>query len=452
MNAIKQADEYISKVKCGVNPQYRLAYHMMPPAGWMNDPNGLVYFKGEYHLYYQFNPYDTHTGTMFWGHFVSKDLISYEDCGVAIAPEKENASVFSGGALECGGRITALYTLHTEADGEKSEEVYKAESADGNVFGKGIKVFDNGDLPPNICRTDFRDPCPVKIGDKYYVFIGGRENVVNKGVIIVLSGKTLDNLNYEFYLGPYYELGDMGECPSYFRIDGKDVIIASGCHVQDRGNDFKNVNSSVFIVGEIDFERGTMDVDFIKEIDKGDTFYAPQFIRGTDKPVMIGWLEMWNKPYPTRDMNHGWVGAFSVPRELFFKDGDICQRPVDSLDNYTHGVSVGKMPKCADISFEFDGNGAMTIVGENGELVIGNDGSVYLDTRLTNNSFGSIRRTNGSYKNCTVRVLLDVSSAEVFVDGGREVISSRIYIDGDYALKTHGKISGVKIRRIGANK
>lgn len=448
MDEILKANEYIKSAEQGVNGKYRLNYHMMPPAGWMNDPNGLIYFGGKYHLYYQFNPYDTHSGKMCWGHFESDDLISYTDCGVALYPEGQNASAFSGGAVECGGEIVIYYTLHTESGDDKSEEVYKAASADGKVFRGDKKVFVNETLPKNISRTDFRDPCPVKIGNRYYVFVGGKEMQHDRGVIIVLDGASPDNLSYEFYLGPYYELGDMGECPSYFRVGDKDIILASGCHVPERGNNFKNVNSSVFIVGNLDFERGKMKVDFIKEIDKGDTFYAPQFISGVAEPVMIGWLEMWNKPYPTRDMGHGWVGAFSVPRKLVLKDGDIFQVPVESLDKYCTEIS-GDLPVSARISLTFGGSGSVIIEGENGKVTIENDGNVYLDTRCSNNSFGSIRRTNGRYKNCRVTVLLDTSSVEVFVDGGREVISSRIYIDGGYSLKTQGKASVDKVERIG---
>ena len=445
---IQRVNRYIAKQKRTVNEKYRLGYHMMPPCGWMNDPNGLVRFGGKYHLYYQFNPFDTRTGTMYWGHFVSDDLISYEDTGVALAPKEAYESIFSGGAIEDGGAITALYTLHYEQGDFQKEEVYKAVSADGQNFSNDVCVFDNGRLPANLSRKDFRDPCPVKIGSKYYVFLGGKDMLLNRGVIIVLGGHTLDKLEYEFYIGPFAELGDMGECPSYFKIGGKDVLIASGCHVHERDNDFMNVNASVFIVGELDFENGKMAVDFIKEIDKGDTFYAPQFIRGVEEPVMIGWLEMWNKPYPTRDMGHGWVGAFSVPRKIKYKNGDIFQQPVDGLQKYHCKVTGNEVPACADINFHFEGEGSLEIVGSNGKVVILNDGNVCLDTRLTNNSYGSIRRTNRNYENCDVRVLLDKSSIEVFVDGGREVISSRIYIDGNYRIALDGKISGLKINEI----
>lgn len=452
MSELKKANAFIARVKNSVNAKYRLKYHMMPPVGWMNDPNGLIYYKGKYHLYYQFNPYDTHTGKMCWGHLASEDLISYTDCGVALMHEGENERVFSGGAIQTEEGIAAYYTLHIENGEDKTEEVYAGISSDGNEFRNIKKVFDNENLPENLSRTDFRDPCPVKIGDEYYVFIGGKDVARNSGVIIVLGGKSPDKLDYKFYLGPYYELGDMGECPSYFKINGKDVLVASGCHVHDRSNDFKNVNSSVFIVGNLDFEKGAMDIDFIKEIDKGDTFYAPQFIRGIDEPIMIGWFEMWDKPYPTKDMGHGWVGAFTVPRKLEVKGGDIFQTPVESLNAYLYDPAEGEVPKCADISFEFFGEGSLKIEGSNGKLIIGNNGNIFLDTRFTNNSYGSIRRTNLSYGSCGVRVLLDVSGAEVFVDGGREVISSRIYIDGDYRVHASGGVSNLKIRGIGGKR
>ena len=146
----------------------------MPPVGWMNDPNGLVYFNGKYHLYYQYNPYDTHTGKMCWGHAVSEDLISYTGCGVALMHDGADERAFSGGAIEADGGITAYYTLHIEDGDKKKEEVYKAYSSDGNEFKNLVKVFDNASLPENISRTDFRDPCPVKIGDTYYGFVGGK--------------------------------------------------------------------------------------------------------------------------------------------------------------------------------------------------------------------------------------------------------------------------------------
>ncbi|MCH5151531.1 MAG: GH32 C-terminal domain-containing protein [Clostridiales bacterium] len=448
--SIKTTNKYIEKTKNTVNNSYRLDYHMMPTVGWMNDPNGLIYYKGRYHLFYQANPYDTAPGTMCWGHFVSDDLITYEDLGIAIAPEKEHTSIFSGGAIEIDGQLNAIYTLHYEKGDTKREYIYKSVSSDGVNFGGDTCIFDNETLPKNLSRKDFRDPYPVKIGDRYYVFVGGTDVNLKKGVIVVLSGTTLDYLHYEFCIGPFYEFGEMCECPCYVRMDGKDVIVTSAYATPRRGNDFKNTHSSMFVVGDIDFERGVMAVDYVKEIDKGNTFYAPQLMNGTDTPTMVGWLEMWNTPYLTHLLHHGWVGAFSIPRVLSFKDGDVCQNPVETLASYYKGDADGNcFSHCADLSFKFGGNGKLTVKGGNGEVVIGHhDGAVFLDTMNAKTPHGHVRQTNRRYDSCEVRVLLDTSSVEVFVDGGREVISSRIYIDGEYKLEVSGDVSEIRIKEV----
>ena len=429
-----------------VNAQYRMKYHMIPAVGWMNDPNGLIFYGGKYHLFYQSNPYDTAMGTMFWGHFVSDDLISYRDVGVAIAPDNEGESIYSGGSTVFEGDLVALYTLHYEKDGIKSEQVHAARSSDGMTFKKCGRVFDNCSLPPEISREDFRDPCPAKVGDEYFVFVGGRDITKNAGVIIVLGGKSPFELDYRFTIGPLYELGDMGECPSYCRIDGKDVIVASGCNVPQRGNDFKNLNSSVFIVGRIDFEKGAMDIESVREIDKGDSLYAPQFIANADRPIMVGWLEMWGKRYLTHELNHGWSGSFTIPREVSVKNGVIYQTPVKALEKYLS--PAGRPSSCLDIDMELGIGDVVIIAGDNCSVMIGNDCRIYLDTSHANNLNGCTRYTNGRYEHCRVRVLLDVSGIELFIDGGKETISSRIFLDGQYSVITRGKAGIININEI----
>lgn len=445
MNSIESANDYIEKSRDGVDKKYRLQYHISPPVGWMNDPNGLIRFGGGYCLYYQYYPFGTTNGVMHWGGCRSDDLITHKDLGVVIAPDCNGENIFSGGAVEIDGKIYAYYTRHFEHYGEKREDVYLAVSADGRNFDLKGKVFDNNTLPENVSRADFRDPCPAKVGDKYYVFVGGKDVNTNQGLIVVLGGDT-ENLQYQFTIGPFYELGDMGECPSYCRVDGRDVLVVSGCNVKERGNSFKNINSSVFIIGDIDFEKGNMKVDFIHEIDKGDTFYAPQFISGEKTPTMIGWFEMWNKRYPTHELGHGWVGAFTIPRQLSIKDGTVFQSPVESLEKYEREVDY--VPKCCDIRVNFSGKGKLILSAENGEVIIGADGEIYLDTQRSNNLNGCVRRTDGTYKNCAVRVLLDVSGIEVFIDGGRETISSRIYLDGGYSLAVEGAVEVESIKEI----
>lgn len=445
MKDLQKSNSKSRSAVMNVKDTYRMKYHLMPPVGWMNDPNGLIYFGGKYHLFYQYYPYGSAPGTMHWGHFLSEDLISYKDMGIAIAPAADGENIFSGGAVEYDGKLNALYTLHCESNKVKTETIHRAVWSNG-AFEKLGCVFDNETLPANLSHTDFRDPCPVKVGDKYYVFIGGKDAVTNKGVIIVLGGSP-EKLEYKFSIGPFYELGDMSECPSYCKVDGKDVIVVSGCGVAERGNNFKNVNSSVFVVGDIDFENGSMKVDFIKEIDHGDTFYAPQFVSGAAVSTIIGWFEMWDKRYPTHEWGHGWAGAFALPRTLSISGGDIFQKPVAAIESYrTPAEKIGAQ---SDVTVKFDGNGSLTLFGANGSVVIGNDGKVFLDTTSANNLNGCVRFTDKAYSSCVVRILLDTSGIEVFVDKGREVISSRIYLDGITDVKVSGNVSIEHIYSIG---
>lgn len=449
MKTLKEINEYIRENKGGTDPRFRQKFHMMPPVGWMNDPNGLCVFGGKYHLFYQYNPFDVRPGVMLWGHFTSDDLIKYCDEDVAIIPDAKHESIFSGGAIEADGRLCAVFTLHHESALVKKEETHVAYSTDGVTFGNKIKAFDNEKLPGYISRADFRDPYPVKRNGEYYVFMGGKDERTNSGVIVVLGGKDIEKLEYRFTIGPFYELGDMGECPSLCRVDGKDVFVVSGCNVKERGNDFKNVNSSVFIVGEIDFEKGAMKVDFIREIDKGDCFYAPQFVNGAKTPVMIGWQEMWGKPYPTQNERDGWVGAFTIPRTVSLRDGDIFQAPVASLDKYCRPFDGEGVPSCARVTLRFSGDGKAVFRGSDGEFAVGcESGRIYLDTTLSNNMNGCVRRTNNSYKDCEVLMLADVSGVEIFVDGGRETVSGRIYIDGALSERLYGQAEIVATEKV----
>lgn len=117
MNNLLKANSYISNNKHKTNSQYRPKYHMSPSVGWMNDPNGLIYFGGKYHLYYQCYPYDSINGVMHWGHFVSDDLYTFRDLGVAIAPEEEGENIFRAARLKrtvCFTRFIPCITSLTE--------------------------------------------------------------------------------------------------------------------------------------------------------------------------------------------------------------------------------------------------------------------------------------------------------------------------------------------------
>ena len=444
---INNANNYIQLNKNTVNQQYRLKFHMMPPIGWMNDPNGLAKFNGKYHVCYQYHPYDTKWGPMHWGHFISEDLITYEDVDVALAPENQEieCGCWSGGAIVENDKLNLIYTRHYESKEYKTQQQCIASSNDGLHFEKRVKpLFDNNELPENINKSDFRDPFIFEKNGYYYMLVGGKLNT-DEGIIVVLKSDKLENFKYDFYIGPYYELGNMGECPSYHNVDGIDVIVASGCAVKQVENNFKNCNSSVYIAGKLDLENKKFDVIKIDEIDKGDTYYAPQFISNNDEPVMIGWMEMWGKEYPLDRMNHNWNGALSIPRKLSWKNNTIYQEPIESINKYyknTYKYESGSISSISDITINASEYFNIVFQGENGHFEIGsNETGVYLNTTGSNNSNETIRNTNNVYLNSKIRVLLDKSSVEIFVNDGKETITSRIFIDGNYELITSNNIN-----------
>lgn len=437
-----KADEYIRKNKDKVNPMYRLKYHMQPPIGWMNDPNGLVFFQDKYHVFYQYYPYKSHWGPMHWGHFVSEDLIKYQDVNVALAPDSctKRYGCFSGGAIVDDNKLKIVYTKNYESAFKRSQTVCLATTEDTIKYQKMGEIFDNQNLPEGYSKKDFRDPAIYKINDKYYIFIGAKNEEENLGLIVVLESSTLDNFQYSFTIGPLYELGIMGECPSYHKIGDKDVLLISGCAVKEKGNCYKEVNASAFLVGKIDFENKNMHIDFVQEMDKGDAFYAPQFIQNLDEPVMIGWMEMWDKKYPTSVLKHRWAGALAIPRIISVENNRVYQKPI-SLEKYYQEHQGALIKNVSHIKLTAKGDFSVTFVGKEGQFTIeGNEKCVLLDTRFANNLYPTTRYTDHGYKEVEIEILLDVSSVELFINNGEFTITSRVYLNSDYELEKDGDV------------
>lgn len=453
---VENANQYISSNVEKVNSKYRQKFHMMPPVGWMNDPNGLVKFNDEYHVFYQFYPYEAKWGPMHWGHFKTFDFIKYEDLPVAIAPEDQSveSGCFSGGAIVKDNELHLIYTRHYETDEIKLETQYSAVSQDGINFVKSTKpVFDNDKLPKNLAINHFRDPNPIYVNGCYYLLVGGKDIETDLGTIVILKSNDLETFEYHFHIENIYELGDMGECPSYLKIGEYDILIFSGCNVKETGNCYLNVNSNVAVICKIDFENKLFEQITVKELDKGDAFYAAQNVKHEEN-IIIGWLEMWGKDYLTEKLGHNWAGCLSIPRVLSLEGTTLLQNPIDTIKNYYKcqytAVSGDYIDNVCDLSFKANKDFKFVLKSQNEELKLySNDGYLYVDTSKTNNLVvKNVRRTDESYEEFDIRILLDVSSVEVFVNKGKEVISFRIYMnDEKYLLDSEG-VSNIVVNKI----
>lgn len=227
---IAEANIYLNQYRDKISQsQYRQNYHFCTPVGWLNDPNGFIQYRGEYHLFYQFHPYKPYWGAMYWGHAKSKDLIHWEHLPVALAPSEsyddhEKGGCFSGTAIEKDGRLYIFYT-GTILQGEKVIQTQcLAISEDGVKFTKyaGNPIIE-ADYP-GVTPENFRDPKVWKHNGRYHMIVGtsisGRGNALyytsDNLVDWELSGPFVD------YQGNY---GTMWECPDFFRIGEKAVLL-----------------------------------------------------------------------------------------------------------------------------------------------------------------------------------------------------------------------------------
>ena len=350
---MEQANNYIAKNKERVNEAYRHKYHLMAPIGWINDPNGFVYFEGEYHLFYQFYPYDSTWGPMHWGHAKSKDLVQWEDMPVALAPteEYEADGCFSGSAIEKDGKLYLMYTGHYERNGIKKEVQCMAVSEDGIHFEKYAlnPVIDESHIAGVAAIEDFRDPKVFKKGKVYYSVIASK-TADERGQILLFQSEDLLNWTFKSVLleGEVHQ-GIMWECPDLFHLDGKDVLIMSPIEMEKEGNAYENINSTVAFIGTVDWQTGKFQVDNYHEIDSGLDFYAPQTcIDSKNRRIMVAWMQMWSRTMPTNELGHLWAGAMTLPRELSIEQNRLIQKPIQSIYTYIQNEKIIEIDELTD--------------------------------------------------------------------------------------------------------
>ena len=336
---VERANRYIEENKHLVNTQYKPEDHFSAEIGWINDPNGFVYFRGEYHLFYQFYPYDSAWGPMHWGHAKSKDLVTWEHLPVALAPDQDydRNGCFSGSAIVKDDRLWLMYTGHIEEETGVRQVQNIAFSDDGIHFEKISQnpVATGADLPDELIAADFRDPKLFEKDGRYYSVVAAKHKD-NVGCVVLLGSDNLVEWQFEsIFLKGVEHQGFMWECPDYFELDGKDCIVMSPMRYQREGDSYHNINSSVLVTGQVDWEAKQFIPETVEEIDHGQDFYAPQtLLDDQNRRIMIAWMQMWGRTLPTHDQDHKWAGVMTLPRVLRLKDGKLFQTPIKQGDHH----------------------------------------------------------------------------------------------------------------------
>ncbi len=290
----------------------RLKYHFEPEKGWQSDPNGLVFFRGRYHAFFQHYPFDTKCLLAYWGHAVSDDLIHWQQLPIAISPDKEyenGMGCYSGSAIVKDDR---LYIFYTGSSRELGQVQCMAYSDDGITF---TKYMNNPIIAtrPSDTGDDFRDPKVTLIGDTYHMVLGGGKNGMGK----ILHYTSADLHNW-VYAGVLYQdsCAPVFECPDFFPYGEGYVLMFSQIFVTQQ--------AMKIMYGSFDSLHFIPSAEASPEY--GPHFYAPQtFEDGSGRRILIAWLGNWDRK---TDPDVSYAGAFTIPRELSVTDGTIRLYPV----------------------------------------------------------------------------------------------------------------------------
>lgn len=506
------------------NDSWTPQFHLFPPQGWMNDPNGLCQFKSVYHAFYQYTPEWPANELRYWGHAVSKDLLSWETLPIAISPDAacDKDGVFSGsawiethdvsaGGCGHGGVVAAgdgnddargsaaarevmrlFYTgnvmdeTHPEADGiDVGREAYEVmvTSEDGRSFSPKRVVLKPANYP-NTCTNHVRDPKVWEQDGVLRMLLGTRERDAaagneksadercDSGAALIYDssdcGKswTLHSvIRGANALGHREAFGYMWECPFLVQLDGQEFLSAcpqglrenpgtepsadasKGSRLSDSANLQENTSSepldkwqNIWQSGYFPLPEGqklinveTVSTDNFVLWDHGFDFYAPQtFVDDSGRTILIGWMGIIDPIYHSYPAGIGFCHNLTLPRELSLSDDSvILQRPVKELDAIRREcaefsaddfVEIDQLSADIEIS-GISGDGTLTL---NDALVLSYSKGIFsLQFIDEDTAAGRTQRSIELNQLFDLRVIVDGSTVEIYLNDGRVVFSTR---------------------------
>lgn len=331
--------------------------HIKAPKNWINDPNGFIYYKGKYHMFYQHFPYEPSWGTMHWGHATSTDLVTWQHEGIALYPSKsyDANGVFSGNAIIIEDKLYLYYTGIKYIEAEPSNIHlplnYNFEACQALLISEDGEHFDNingktcvipvSDDDKRMSIADTRDPKVWEKGGRYYMALGSTEKTDTGrrvGKIIFLQSK--DGFSWSYLSdAKSSEFGEIFECPDLFDIDGQTIMFCAAVGYLKDG--FPDSNQEIYKFVSFDEETGRLTYD--KEsfyIDYGFDLYATQTTLDEDNNrVMYAWMRM-PVPVACEDSSSMWSGIMTMPRVIKLKKDEsgakLVFAPHKKVDNLFH--------------------------------------------------------------------------------------------------------------------
>nr|WP_319219551.1 sucrose-6-phosphate hydrolase [uncultured Trichococcus sp.] len=457
---------------------FRQLFHTEAPSGYLNDPNGFSYFDGKYHLFYQWTPFKYQENPKLWyqawHHLISEDLISWESLGPGIEPDTlfETHGAYSGSAWDNGDELLMFYTGNTRnEEWQRTPYQLLATMDRDGVIKKAETPAITGTVPG---YTDhFRDPKIWKTEEGYFAVIGAQRTELTGAALVLYSenGTTSWRVLGEVGMDRHQDFGYMWECPDYFELDGKGILLFSPQGLPPQQNRFENIYQTGYLVGgRLDKTNLSLHEQggFI-ELDRGFDIYATQTTALPDgRRILSGWMGLPEIAYPTEA--YGYCGCLLLPRELRFEDGRLKQRPIRELAAYeteekvlsvrldpdanTHQLAIGfghvlklrcKNTAAGQLVLDLYSNEERTRYTR--VLLDSDKGEVWLDREKSGLPVGEAYGTKrllwqGDLSEIELALYLDRSSIELFLEDGLVVASSRIFPDESQQSVCFESLSG----------
>lgn len=434
---------------------WKPAFHIHPQYGLINDPNGLAYFNGEFHVFYQWYPFSAMHGMKHWAHVKSADLVNWERLPVALVPveDYESHGVYSGASLEVNGKLYLYYTgnIKFSAEERSANQCLAIMDHDGT-----IKKYESNPVIEGVpagYTGHVRDPKVFEKNGRYYMLLGAQRTDLT-GAIIVYESENAIEWSFKGELDIQIDFPEsvyMLECPDYFELNGKDVMVFSPQGLKAKGHDYHNLYNVIYVVGKLDIDALKFEAEHYQELEKGFDFYAPQTFAGkNNERLLIAWAGMGEIDYPSD--KEGWAHCLSIPRELDIVEGKLVQRPADALkqlreNSQTSEAAMAEGNKVIDqgigqYEFEFvfesvEANkfGIELFSSETEGLLLEFDRvkqTVSLNREKFESAFGGeygfVRNSELKIEdNVKVQVFVDHSIAEIFINDGEIVFTARIF-------------------------
>ena len=418
-----------------MNEKYRPQFHFTPARNWMNDPNGLLYYKGKYHLFFQHNPQANVWGNMSWGHAVSTDLYSWQELPVAINCTP-TSGIFSGSAVVDYNNtsgfgttenppIVAIYTEHQNDESNQSQCL--AFSVDeGLTFTKyeGNPVLD-------INLPNFRDPKVSWIDGQWIMTVA----LPQEFKISFYSSPNLKEWTHLSNFGPAAEVGGVWECPDLFQLGEKWVLIVS---LNPGG--FQIGSGTQYFIGQWNGKEFIADDVQTRWIDYGRDNYAGVTFSNApeNKKLFLGWMSNWH--YAGKVPTDPWRSAMTLPRELSLRGDRLIQTPINNRDGFP------------EVSF-MTSNGSVRIFESSERYVeIGvRNNQLFVDTSKAWNELEAptLQEIEIGDREIDIQIIVDRGSIEVFADNGAISVTNLVFVDTALSsVVANGEISALRLNQL----